>query len=114
MLFVLCGSSLADRLSWANINFRWLLSHVKLMASMALNNKEISACVLRHEEILSDKSKLPVKYTTTSYSRWRSSLIPQVVVVVVIIIIIPIGIAQTVIQAGLSLPSSGINVQISE
>lgn len=37
MLFVLCGSLLADRLSWANINLRWLLSHVKLMASMALS-----------------------------------------------------------------------------
>lgn len=39
MLFVLCGSLLADRLSWANINFRWLLSHVRLIASMALRNK---------------------------------------------------------------------------
>ena len=40
MLFVLCGSLLADRLSWANINFRWLLSHVRLIASMALRKQK--------------------------------------------------------------------------
>lgn len=124
MLFVLCGSLLADRLSWANINLRWLLSHVKLMASMALSKlfrkqsgkktktKRKERPKMDYIETTSETCRVekkngtafvPVKDTTTSHSHGSSSRIPRdwnVIVNVVVVVgggCVPVGVAKTLI-----------------